>query len=88
MPKKAVSAQEKQNLEFLAALRAGQVRIGDRDYDTARCLQISKSAFSRKKQAPENFDVRAFRILANRYGWTDYQCSLILGVEYHSNTPA
>lgn len=88
MPKKAVSPQEKQNLELLAALRAGQVRAGDCDFDTARFMPIGKSTFSRRKQAPENFTIRELRVLAQRYRFTDYQLCQIIGVEYHGSTPA
>lgn len=87
MPKKATSDQEKQNLEFLAALSAAQVRAGDCDFDTTRFMPMSKSTFSRKKQAPENFTLRDLRILAQRYKFTDYQLCQIVGVDYHGSTP-
>ena len=88
MPKKAMSAQERQNLEFLAILSAGQVRAGDCDFDTVRFMPMSKSTFSRRKQAPENFTIHDLRILAKRYRFTDYQLCQIIGVEYRGGTPA
>lgn len=88
MPRKAVSAQEKQNLEFLAALRGGQARSGDCDYDTVKFMPIGKSTFSRRKQTPEKFTILDLRILADRYDFTDYQICQIIGVEYHGSTPA
>ena len=88
MPKKAMSAQERMDREFLAALAAGQVRTGDRDSDTARLLPNCKSTYYRRKREPGLFTVRDFRIIAQRYQLTDYQISRIFGVEYHGSTLA
>lgn len=88
MPKKAMSDQERQNREFLAVLSAGQVREGDCDFDTVKFMPMSKSTFSRRKQAPENFTIRDLRIFAQRYKFTDYQLCQIIGVEYRGSTPA
>ena len=38
MPKKAVSTQERMDLEFQVALAAGQTRLGERDADTAQIM--------------------------------------------------
>ncbi len=86
MPRKAVSAKERMDREFLAALRAGQARAGERDIDTAQIMPDSKSTYYRRKRDPELFLLRDLRILAKRYNWTDYQVCQILGVEYHGRT--
>ncbi len=87
MPKKAMSAQEKMNREFLAALAAGQIRVGDRDSDTARIMPHSKSTYYGRKREPDSFTIRDLRILAQRYGFTDYQLCQIIGIEYHGKIP-
>lgn len=86
MPKKAMTAQEQQNREFLAALRAGQTRLGERDTDTAQIMPDSKSTYYRRRREPELFTVRDMRILAQRYKFTDYQLCQIFGVEYRGRT--
>lgn len=88
MPKKAISAQDRQNRELLAALRAGQTRLGERDIDTAQILPDSKSTYYRRKRAPETFTLRDLRIIAQRYQFTDYQLCQMIGVEYHGRTTA
>ena len=88
MPKKAISDQERMNREFLAALRCGQTRLGERDLDTAQIMPDSKSTYYRRKQDPARFTVRDLRILAQRYHFTDYQLCQIIGVEYRGSTPA
>lgn len=87
MPRtKAISEQDRMNREFLAALRAGQARLGDRDIDTARLLPGSRSTFCSRKQAPENFGLGDIRILAKRYNFTDYQVCQFIGVKYNGGT--
>ncbi len=88
MPKKAMSAQERQNREFLAALSAGQIRLGDKNTDTAKYLPNCERVFYRRIKEPETFTLCDLRILAARYGFTDYQLCQIIGVEYHGSTPA
>lgn len=87
MPRpKAISAQERMNREFLAALSAGQIRLGDRNADTARHLPNCQRVFYRRIKEPETFTLRDLRILAKRYGFTDYQVCQIIGIEYHGRT--
>lgn len=86
MSKKALSPYEMMNREFLAALRAGQARVKERDIDTARLMPDSKSTYYRRKRDPELFTIRDLRILAQRYKFTDYQLCQIIGVEYHGRT--
>ena len=89
MPRqKAISAQEQQNREFLAALAAGQVRRGERDLDTARLLPNCKSTYYQRKREPGRFTVCDLRIMAQQYQFTDYQICQIIGVEYHGNSHA
>lgn len=83
MPKKAISANERMNREFLAALRAGQARLGERDLDTARLLPNCKSTYYCRKREPETFTIRDLRIMAQRYSFSDYQLCQIIGIEYH-----
>lgn len=90
MPRvKPLTAAERQNREFLAALRAGQARKGERDIDTAQTLSSCKRTtyYSRLKH-PEKFLVEELRELAARYNFTDRQLCLIFGVEYKGATPA
>lgn len=86
MPKKAVSAQERMDLEFQVALAAGQTRLGDKNTDTAKYLPNCERVFYRRIKEPETFTLCDLRILAKRYGWTDYQICKIIGVEYHGRT--
>lgn len=87
MAKKATSANERMDRELLAALAAGQVRRGDSDLATSKIMPNSKSTYYQRKREPEKFTVRDLRILAQRYGFTDYQVCQIIGVEYHGCTP-
>lgn len=86
MPKKATSAQDRMNLEFLVALIAGQTRLGDKNTDTAKYLPNCERVFYNRLKRPETFTLGDLRILGKRYGWTDYQVCRILGVEYHGRT--
>lgn len=88
MPKKAISTQEKQNREFLAALLAGQARLGEKHIDTARFLPNCQRVYYRRIKEPETFTIQDLRILAKRYRFTDYQLCQIIGVEYRGGTPA
>lgn len=87
MPRKAVSAHERMDRELLAALAAGQTRLGERDIDTAQIMPNCQSTYYLRKKAPEKFTVRDVRILAKRYKFTDYQLCQIFGVEYRGQTP-
>lgn len=87
MPKsKALSAQDRQNREFLAALAAGQARRGECDLDTAKLLPNCKSTYYQRKREPGRFTVRDLRIIAQQYQFTDYQLCQIIGVQYHGGT--
>ena len=67
MPKKAVSAQERMDREFLAALRGGQARVGDRDIDTAKLLPYSYATFCRRKRYPGTFGIDDLRTFVRRF---------------------
>lgn len=88
MPKKAASVHERMNREFLAALCAGQARLGERDFDTAKLLPNCKSTYYQRKRDPSRFTVRDLRIMAQQYQFTDYQLCQIIGVEYHGSSHA
>ena len=88
MPKKAMSANERMNREFLAALAAGQVRRGECDSDTARLLPNCRSTYFQRKREPGRFTICDLRIIAQQYRFTDYQLCQIIGVEYHGSSHA
>lgn len=88
MPKKAVSAQERMDRELLAALAAGQTRLGDKHMDTAKYMPTCQRTFYRRLSDPKSFTIQELRILAERYRLTDYQLCQIFGVEYHGSTLA
>lgn len=88
MPRVTLTAAQRQNREFLAALRAGQVRRGEKDIDTAQLLPGRKErTYYRRVKSPELFTIADLRMLAQRYNFTDYQLCQIIGVEYHGSTP-
>jgi len=90
MPRvKPLTAVERQNREFLAALRAGQARKGERDIDTAQLIPSCKqAAYYKRIKQPEKFLVEDLRMLADRYDFSDRQLCLMIGVEYNGATPA
>lgn len=88
MPKKAASTQEKLNREFLAALRGGQARMGDKDSDTARYMPNCRSTYYQRLRSPQKFTLEDIRILSQQYHFTDHQACQFLGIEYHGSTPA
>lgn len=88
MPKLKLSEQERLNRELLAALRAGQIRLGESDNDTAKIMPRSKSTYYRRITSPESFTVRDIRIFVKRYGITDYQLCRMFGAEYHGSSLA
>lgn len=88
MPRtKPLTAQERQNRELLAALRAGQARLGEKDAQTAKLMPDCEwRVYYRRVKEPERFTLWDLRVLAQRYKFTDYQLCLICGVEYHGST--
>ena len=89
MPRVTLTMEERLNRELLAALRAGQVRKGERDIDTAQLLPNRKQrTYYIRVNSPERFTVADLRVLARRYEFTDYQLCRMFGVEYHGSTPA
>ena len=89
MPKVRLTATERQNREFLAALRAGQARRGERDRDTAQVIPSCKErTYYARLKKPEKFLVEDLRELAKRYDFSDRQLCLMIGVEYKGATPA
>ena len=89
MPKVRLTATERQNREFLAALRAGQARRGERDRDTAKVFPSGcERTYQRRIQKPQTFTLEEMRFLVSRYEFNDYQLCQIFGVEYKGATPA
>ena len=89
MPKVRLTATERQNREFLAALRAGQARRGEKDIDTAQVIPSCKqAAYYRRIKNPGSFLIEDLRELARRYDFSDRQLCLMIGVEYKGATPA
>jgi len=90
MPRvKPLTAVERQNQEFLAALRAGQARKKERDSDTAQIIPSCKErTYYTRLKNPEKFLVEDLRELAKRYDFSDRQLCLMIGVEYNGATPA
>lgn len=87
MPRKAMSANERMNREFLAALRGGQARLGERDVDTAQHMPDCQwRAYYNRVKNPDRFTLADLRALAKRYNFTDYQLCQIVGVEYRGLT--
>lgn len=90
MPRvKPLTATERQNREFLAALRAGQARKGERDSDTAQVIPSCKErTYYNRIKNPGDFKFEDIRALAARYGFTDRELCLMCGVKYNGVTPA
>lgn len=89
MPRvKPLTATERQNREFLAALRAGQARKGETDQDTARVFPKSEKTYQRRIENPQTFTFNELLFLAQRYEFSDYQLCLIFGRKYNGATPA
>lgn len=90
MPRvKPLTATERQNREFLAALRAGQARKGERDSDTARVFpDKGELTYRRRIKDPQNFTLKELRVLARHYDFTDRELCLMCGVKYNGATPA
>lgn len=90
MPRvRPLTEQERLNRELLAALRAGQARLGEKDRQTAEIMRdCAWRAYYNRVKAPEKFTVQDLRILAKRYHFTDYQLCQMIGVEYRGNTIA
>jgi hypothetical protein len=86
---KPLTATERMNREFQAALKAGQARMGEKDRQTAEWMPTcAESTYYRRAKKPEKFTLADIRVLAQRYGFTDYQLCQFIGVEYRGNTPA
>lgn len=88
MPKKAISAQERMNREFLAALRGGQARLGEKDIHTSQLMpDCGQRAYYNRVKTPEKFTLQDIRVIAQRYQFTDYQLCQIIGIPYNGSSP-
>ena len=82
MPRvKPLTATERQNREFLAALRAGQARKGETDRDTARVFPKSEKTYNRRIKNPQTITFAELVFLAQRYDFSIQQLGLMLGRE-------
>lgn len=86
MPKVTLTAAQRQDRAFLAALRGGQALRGERDTDTMQYIRIPSSTYYRKVKKPDKFSVDDVRRLAQRY-FNDRQLCEAFGIEYHGATP-
>ena len=86
MPKVTLTAAQRQDRAFLAALRGGQALRGERDRDTMQCVLMPSSTYYRKVKDPGTFSVSDVRRLAQRY-FNDRQLCEVFGIEYHGATP-
>ena len=87
MPKVALTAEQKQDKAFLAALRGGQAIRGERDNDTVNFVRVSRSTYYKRVKHPSQFTMEDVRRLAKRYYINDRQLCEAFGVEYHGVTP-
>ena len=90
MPRvKPLTATERQDKEFLAALKAGQTRKGETNSDTAQLIPSCKErTYYIRIKNPGRFRLEDLRVLAARYGFTDRELCLMCGVKYNGGTPA
>lgn len=86
MPKVTLTATQRQDRAFLAALRGGQALRGERDTDTMQYIRMPSSTYYRKVKEPSTFSVSDVRRLAQRY-FNDRQLCEAFGIEYHGATP-
>lgn len=87
MPRVTLTATQKQDRAFLAALRYGQAMRGERDLDTAQIIPSGKQrTYYNRIKDPGRFTLADLRVLAKRY-FTDRQLCEAVGIEYHGGTP-
>ena len=86
MPRVALTAAQRQNRAFMAALRYGQELRGERDIDTAQIIPASQRTYYNRIKRPEKFTMEEIRVLAQRY-FNDRQLCDAFGIEYHGATP-
>ena len=87
MPKITLTAAQRQDRAFLAALRGGQAMRGERDCDTVNLVRVSRSTYYKRVKRPGEFTVDDVRLLAQRYYFNDRQLCEAFGIEYHGATP-
>lgn len=86
MPKVTLTAAQRQDRAFLAALRYGQALRGERDVDTSNIVPSCQRSYYNRIKRPELFTVADVRVLAQRY-FNDRQLCEAFGIEYHGATP-
>lgn len=89
MPKVTLTANQRLDRAFLAALRYGQTMRGEKDIDTSKLLpRRGKASYYRMVKEPSLFALDEIRVLAQRYKFTDRQVCEFIGIEYHGSTSA
>lgn len=87
MPRVTLTATQKQDRAFIAALRYGQALLGEKDIDTAQIVPSCKQAsYYRRVRDPGTFTLADIRVLAKRY-FNDRQLCEACGIEYNGGTP-
>lgn len=86
MPKVNLTATQRQNRLFLAALSYGQKLRGEEDTDTAQFFPGSPRTYYRRLENPGKFTFDEMRRWGKRY-INDRQLCEACGIEYHGGTP-
>lgn len=86
MPKVTLTATQRQNRAFMAALRGGQARLGEEHLDTAQIFPGCQRTYYRRIKDPGTFTVAEGRVLFPRY-FNDRQLCEAFGIEYNGCTP-
>lgn len=87
MPKVTLTATQRQDREFLAALRGGQALRGERDVETSQIVPSCPRTYYNRIKKPGKFTLDDIRVLAQRYCFSDRQLCEFVGIEYHGATP-
>ena len=87
MPKVTLTAAQRQDRAFLAALRGGQAMRGERDCDTVHHVNCCRSTYYKNVHKPGEFSMDDVRRLVQRYYFNDRQLCEAFGIEYNGATP-
>ena len=87
MPKVTLTATQRQDRAFLAALRGGQALRGERDVETSQIVPSCQKTYYNRIKKPGRFTLDDIRVLAQRYHFNDRQLCEFIGIEYHGATP-
>lgn len=87
MPKVTLTAAQRQDRAFLAALRGGQALRGERDVETSQIVPSCQRTYYNRIKRPGKFTLDDIRVLAKRYDFSDRQLCEFIGIEYNGATP-